>query len=48
MLKGAAWPLGWAMRSCSLLRDRMLADPAFLFKVGTEVINLMIFELGKL
>lgn len=22
----------------------MLADPAFLFKVGTEVINLMIFE----
>ncbi|KAL5728211.1 hypothetical protein ACHQM5_001323 [Ranunculus cassubicifolius] len=26
------------MRSCSMLRNRMLADPAFLFKVGTEIV----------
>lgn len=25
------------MRHCSMLRNRMLADPSFLFKVGTEV-----------
>lgn len=25
------------MKSCSVLRNRMLADPAFLFKIGTEV-----------
>lgn len=25
------------MNSCSMFRDRMLADPSFLFKVGTEV-----------
>lgn len=37
-LQGSIWPLGVAMRSCSLLRDRMLADPAFLFKVGTEIV----------
>nr|DAD43354.1 TPA_asm: hypothetical protein HUJ06_001584 [Nelumbo nucifera] len=36
-LQGSVWPLGFAIRSCSLLRDRMLADPAFLFKIGTEV-----------
>ncbi|KAJ4969593.1 hypothetical protein NE237_002692 [Protea cynaroides] len=37
-LQGSFWPLGFAMRSCSLLRNRMLADPAFLFKVGTEIV----------
>lgn len=37
-LQGAAWPLGFLMRYCPMLRDRMLADPAFLFKVGTEVV----------
>ncbi|OVA17771.1 Protein of unknown function DUF3411 [Macleaya cordata] len=37
-LQGSAWPLGAAMKSCSLLRNRMLADPAFLFKVGTEIV----------
>lgn len=37
-LQASAWPLGIAMKSCSLLRNRMLADPAFLFKVGTEII----------
>ncbi|KAK9168308.1 hypothetical protein Syun_000448 [Stephania yunnanensis] len=37
-LQGSAWPLGFMMKSCSLLRNRMLADPSFLFKVGTEVV----------
>ncbi|KAG0486271.1 hypothetical protein HPP92_008366 [Vanilla planifolia] len=37
-LQASPWPLGAAIRSCSLLRNRMLADPSFLFKVGTEVI----------
>ncbi|CAL5420191.1 unnamed protein product [Camellia sinensis] len=37
-LQGSAWPLGFAMKSCSMLRNRMLADPAFLFKVGTEIV----------
>ncbi|KAG2304053.1 hypothetical protein Bca52824_032704 [Brassica carinata] len=25
------------MRTCTMLRNRMLADPSFLFKVGTEI-----------
>ncbi|KAG6513765.1 hypothetical protein ZIOFF_024102 [Zingiber officinale] len=37
-LEAAWWPLGASIRSCSLLRYRMLADPSFLFKVATEVI----------
>ncbi|KAK9123849.1 hypothetical protein Sjap_013451 [Stephania japonica] len=37
-LQGSAWPLGFMMKSCSLLRNRMLADPSFLFKVGIEVV----------
>ncbi|KAL9233862.1 hypothetical protein vseg_008801 [Gypsophila vaccaria] len=37
-LEGSIWPLGFLMRHCSMLRNRMLADPAFLFKVGTEVV----------
>ncbi|XP_072997915.1 protein RETICULATA, chloroplastic-like [Typha latifolia] len=37
-MQAAAWPLDVAMKSCSLLRNRMLADPSFLFKVGTEII----------
>lgn len=37
-LQGSAWLLGFAMKSCSMLRNRMLADPAFLFKVGTEIV----------
>ncbi|XP_042512895.1 protein RETICULATA-RELATED 1, chloroplastic-like [Macadamia integrifolia] len=36
-LQGSIWPVGFAMRSCSWLRNRMPADPSFLFKVGTEV-----------
>ncbi|KDO45626.1 hypothetical protein CISIN_1g015583mg [Citrus sinensis] len=36
-LQGSVWPLGFLMRYCFMLRDRMLADPSFLFKVGTEV-----------
>eukprot|EP00252_Welwitschia_mirabilis_P001958 TRINITY_DN11922_c0_g2_i2.p1 TRINITY_DN11922_c0_g2~~TRINITY_DN11922_c0_g2_i2.p1 ORF type:complete len:308 (+),score=62.05 TRINITY_DN11922_c0_g2_i2:322-1245(+) len=36
-LQGAVWPLGLAIRGCSVLRDRMLADPSFLFKVFTEI-----------
>ncbi|KAF5727499.1 Reticulata-related 1 [Tripterygium wilfordii] len=37
-LQGSIWPLGFLMKNCSMLRDRMLADPSFLFKVGTEVV----------
>ncbi|KAL3531767.1 hypothetical protein ACH5RR_005288 [Cinchona calisaya] len=37
-LQGSAWPLGFAMKSCSMLRNRMLADPSFLFKIGTEIV----------
>ncbi|KAL1557665.1 retention in endoplasmic reticulum protein 1 [Salvia divinorum] len=37
-LQSAGWPLGFLMRYCSMLRNRMLADPSFLFKVGTEVV----------
>ncbi|EXB81616.1 hypothetical protein L484_014100 [Morus notabilis] len=37
-LQGSIWPLGFLMKHCSMLRDRMLADPSFLFKVGTEVV----------
>ncbi|KAL6537959.1 retention in endoplasmic reticulum protein 1 [Orobanche hederae] len=36
--QGSSWPLGFLMRYCSMLRNRMLADPSFLFKVGTEVV----------
>ncbi|XP_010535646.1 PREDICTED: protein RETICULATA-RELATED 1, chloroplastic [Tarenaya hassleriana] len=36
-LQGSVWPLGFLMRNCSMLRNRMLADPSFLFKVGTEI-----------
>ncbi|XVF05258.1 hypothetical protein REPUB_Repub05bG0156100 [Reevesia pubescens] len=37
-LQGSVWPLGFLMKYCSLLRNRMLADPSFLFKVGTEIV----------
>ncbi|RWR86153.1 protein RETICULATA, chloroplastic [Cinnamomum micranthum f. kanehirae] len=37
-LQGSAWPLRFAIKYCSMLRTRMLADPAFLFKVGTEIV----------
>ncbi|KAL3530438.1 hypothetical protein ACH5RR_009760 [Cinchona calisaya] len=37
-LQGSIWPLGFLMKYCSMLRNRMLADPSFLFKVGTEVV----------
>ncbi|XP_057807978.1 protein RETICULATA, chloroplastic-like [Salvia miltiorrhiza] len=37
-LQGSAWPLGFLMRSSSMLRNRMLADPSFLFKIGTEIV----------
>eukprot|EP01018_Ginkgo_biloba_P020239 Gb_41436 [translate_table: standard] len=33
----AGWPLGMAIRVCPFLRNRMLADPSFLFKVLTEI-----------
>ncbi|XP_002974449.2 protein RETICULATA-RELATED 1, chloroplastic [Selaginella moellendorffii] len=35
--QAAPWPLGPAVRSSPILRNRMLADPSFLFKVLTEV-----------
>ncbi|XP_047958442.1 protein RETICULATA, chloroplastic-like [Salvia hispanica] len=37
-LQGSAWPLGFLMRSSSMLRNRMLVDPSFLFKIGTEIV----------
>ncbi|KAG0526691.1 hypothetical protein BDA96_06G167600 [Sorghum bicolor] len=37
-LQAAPWPLGAMIRSFSMLRNRMLADPSFLFKVGTEIV----------
>ncbi|XP_051132053.1 protein RETICULATA, chloroplastic-like [Andrographis paniculata] len=37
-LQGSTWPLGFLMRSCAMLRNRMLADPSFLFKIGTEIV----------
>ncbi|KAF5750905.1 hypothetical protein HS088_TW03G01245 [Tripterygium wilfordii] len=37
-LQRSSWGLGFAMRSCAMLRNRMLADPAFLFKIGTEIV----------
>lgn len=37
-LQGSAWPLGFLMKYCTMLRNRMLADPSFLFKVGTEIV----------
>ncbi|XP_061345346.1 protein RETICULATA-RELATED 1, chloroplastic [Gastrolobium bilobum] len=37
-LQGSAWPLSFLMKHCSMLRNRMLADPSFLFKVGAEII----------
>ncbi|XP_062188210.1 protein RETICULATA-RELATED 1, chloroplastic-like [Phragmites australis] len=37
-LQASVWPLGPAIRSCSLIRNRMLVDPAFLFKIGTEIV----------
>lgn len=36
-MQASGWPLSFIMKSCSMLRNRMLADPSFLFKVGTEV-----------
>uniref|UniRef100_A0A2C9V9C5 Uncharacterized protein n=1 Tax=Manihot esculenta TaxID=3983 RepID=A0A2C9V9C5_MANES len=37
-LQGSGGVLGFAMKSCSMLRNRMLADPSFLFKIGTEIV----------
>ncbi|KAK4268709.1 hypothetical protein QN277_025323 [Acacia crassicarpa] len=37
-LQGSIWPLGFAMKSCSMLRNRMLADPSFLFKIFSEIV----------
>ncbi|XAR60081.1 hypothetical protein NMG60_11033322 [Bertholletia excelsa] len=36
-LQESGWALGFLMRYCGMLRNRMLADPSFLFKVGTEI-----------
>ncbi|KAI9115965.1 hypothetical protein K1719_012895 [Acacia pycnantha] len=37
-LQGSIWPLGFAMKSCSMLRNRMLVDPSFLFKIFSEIV----------
>lgn len=47
-LQGSIWPLGFAMKSFSMLRNRMLADPSFLFKIFSEVgwaSLLLVFDL---
>lgn len=36
-LQAAAWPLSFLMQCCSMFRNRMLADPSFLFKLGSEL-----------
>ncbi|BFG15055.1 hypothetical protein CerSpe_013290 [Prunus speciosa] len=36
--QGSLWPLGFLMKYCSMLRNHMLANPSFLFKVGTEIV----------
>lgn len=36
-MQGSFWPLSFLMRHCAMLRNRMIADPAFLFKIGTEI-----------
>ncbi|GAB4824775.1 retention in endoplasmic reticulum protein 1 [Ancistrocladus abbreviatus] len=36
-LQSSTW-LGFLTKHCSMLRNRMLADPSFLFKVGAEVL----------
>ncbi|KAL5709447.1 hypothetical protein ACHQM5_020135 [Ranunculus cassubicifolius] len=37
-LQGSVSPLCVAMKSCSMLRNRMLADPTYLFKIGVEIL----------
>ncbi|XP_025695353.1 protein RETICULATA, chloroplastic isoform X1 [Arachis hypogaea] len=37
-MQGSFWPLGFAMKYWSALRNRMLADPSFLFKIGSEIV----------
>ncbi|CAL5200671.1 unnamed protein product [Lathyrus oleraceus] len=37
-LQGSSGPVSFLMKHCSMLRNRMLADPSFLFKVGTEIV----------
>nr|XP_043619012.1 protein RETICULATA-RELATED 1, chloroplastic-like [Erigeron canadensis] len=37
-LQGSGWILGFLTRHFVMLRNRMLADPSFLFKVGTEIV----------
>ncbi|KZV53406.1 hypothetical protein F511_10192, partial [Dorcoceras hygrometricum] len=37
-LQGSTWFLGFLTRSSAWLRNRMLADPSFLFKIGAEIV----------
>ncbi|KAK4764967.1 hypothetical protein SAY86_026057 [Trapa natans] len=37
-LQGSSRPLGFLMKNLPMLRNRMLADPSFLFKLGAEVV----------
>lgn len=37
-LQSSAGLLGFAIRSWAMLRNRMLADPSFLFKIGAEIV----------
>ncbi|XP_044511211.1 protein RETICULATA, chloroplastic [Mangifera indica] len=37
-LQSSSWPLGFLVKSWAMLRNRMLADPSFLFKIGTEIV----------
>ncbi|CAN7114263.1 unnamed protein product [Brassica rapa subsp. narinosa] len=37
ILQGSVSPLGFLMRTCTMLRNRIFADPSFLLIFGTEI-----------
>ncbi|XP_071706836.1 protein RETICULATA-RELATED 1, chloroplastic-like [Rutidosis leptorrhynchoides] len=37
-LQGSGWIMGFLTKNFAMFRNRMLADPSFLFKVGTEIV----------
>ncbi|KAK8632168.1 hypothetical protein V6N13_028945 [Hibiscus sabdariffa] len=43
--KGTSRPLGFLIKYYSMLQNGMLADPSFLFKVGTEVGGIYFLKL---
>ncbi|GJY06589.1 reticulata-related protein 1, chloroplastic [Tanacetum coccineum] len=43
-LQGSGWALGFLTRNFAMFRNRMLADPSFLFKVGTEICFFLVID----